>query len=999
MSISLNRLNQSYQSNVNSDYDATHQYFNMGVFNEFTPNNTQPQTVIFNQVKQFNIVDKADDYYLSIIRWNLQSNLPVLIPDIQIKSNKSIFSGLTDYQLSFLYSTESEVPVSNTFGLVSLAGNNYNGIYNNQSFGLQKELLINYPPDSSSSVAYDNFENGSGGVGSIYIISDGVLKIFDKISLVLLATFTPVAGTYYKFVTTNKTTGYFYISLSATGGDVIEYAEGTRTGIDTWNLVTSIGSTYTSVSLAPDVGGIAYVSNTLNELASSTIFSNYISVSNLTIDTLSSLVPWDIIEQNSPVEGTYLKVSSDSLNGLATIYMSDYDGATASNVYAYQGGSATSVQTFTPSPTYAGGYTLLTINTLCTDTSGNLYVACEYINGLSFLGIVYSYKRNSASVWTIDDTYVIVPAGANPTSIQSNQTILVYDGQLIVYLANSDGEQYFQFLLVDQVQFNTGASGFTNWRAITDSQYIYRCSSSGVLQIGNLMGYTYQYSGFYIDRFLGFDSANHLLIHRVQSNFTTPIGYQAINISDGSIAYTFTPSINGSYVIALNNSSTPTNISNTTNTINQWSAFGAPSNTQIITSTNIAPTNLLKSSLIADDTYLYALTNNINNTDITKVDPSSLNTINSYTSNLSIKNGLVGFDNSGNLLLSISLVGSAGSLTAFNSSLVRIYTIADPLIVNASPASSTYLMYPFTELMTQTIYNTAGNECTNLIFIPETINTNYSSLLNYPQDKEQLFSNPYFYIKYVDTFCRMFNNAIKSNFSDISGNWDHLPYIQWDSQNGKLVFNQPTSQPTGTIAPAGSLWFIAVNQPLYNLLSTFRFKYFPINSGNGSLYPESLNCRYLLDTNILFDNQSEPAGEYVSYLQQISSVQTWTPIQSLVFKSVIMPIEPQLTGQPQNLNIIEPTTNGSVYKQQNLTKTMTDFIVPLTTGVELCNQIIDFANSGEYRLVDLLGQNGLNQLSLEVDWKDKYGVLHPLTIDAGANADLLCMLRKKSYNN
>lgn len=105
-----------------------------------------------------------------------------------------------------------------------------------------------------------------------------------------------------------------------------------------------------------------------------------------------------------------------------------------------------------------------------------------------------------------------------------------------------------------------------------------------------------------------------------------------------------------------------------------------------------------------------------------------------------------------------------------------------------------------------------------------------------------------------------------------------------------------------------------------------------------------------------------------------------------------------MTGIPQNISVA-PTTNSSAVAQTNLSKILTDFIIPLTSGVELTNQIVDFSNSGEYRLVDLIGGQSLNQISLEVFWKDKYGVLHPIYIDAGTNADLLCMLRKKSYNS
>ena len=35
---------------------------------------------------------------------------------------------------------------------------------------------------------------------------------------------------------------------------------------------------------------------------------------------------------------------------------------------------------------------------------------------------------------------------------------------------------------------------------------------------------------------------------------------------------------------------------------------------------------------------------------------------------------------------------------------------------------------------------------------------------------------------------------------------------------------------------------------------------------------------------------------------------------------------------------------------------------------------------------------------IDDNWKDKLSTLHPLTLDSGASSDLLCMLRRKTYN-
>ena len=77
---------------------------------------------------------------------------------------------------------------------------------------------------------------------------------------------------------------------------------------------------------------------------------------------------------------------------------------------------------------------------------------------------------------------------------------------------------------------------------------------------------------------------------------------------------------------------------------------------------------------------------------------------------------------------------------------------------------------------------------------------------------------------------------------------------------------------------------------------------------------------------------------------------------------------------------------------------LTDFVIPFTTGVEATNQQIYYIPTSEYRLIDLLGNNNLNELTISVFWRDKYGGLHPMTLDAGAAASMLIMLRKKKYN-
>jgi len=299
-------------------------------------------------------------------------------------------------------------------------------------------------------------------------------------------------------------------------------------------------------------------------------------------------------------------------------------------------------------------------------------------------------------------------------------------------------------------------------------------------------------------------------------------------------------------------------------------------------------------------------------------------------------------------------------------------------------------------------YNPSINDSktVTLVYLPEVIDPVYISTLKAPTNKEDTLGNPFYYIRNVDTLCQMMNKAIDFFFTSLipSGTWVHKPYFQWDSASQKLVFNRPNSVPSGVAGTdQTSQWFVAVNQPLYNLLSTFRFKYFA-PYGN-KYYPQTTDARYVLDTNVLQPEQQQSIGDYTPYLQQSSSVVNWSPCQSIVFVSSTIPVEAQFSGAPVNLNTTDGSTQSDIYQQQSVVKVLTDFIIPFNSGVEATNSQVYYIPQSEYRLIDLLGNKPLNQLTIQAFWRDKYGTYHPMTLDAGGSADILLLLRKKSYNN
>lgn len=282
-------------------------------------------------------------------------------------------------------------------------------------------------------------------------------------------------------------------------------------------------------------------------------------------------------------------------------------------------------------------------------------------------------------------------------------------------------------------------------------------------------------------------------------------------------------------------------------------------------------------------------------------------------------------------------------------------------------------------------------------FIPEVKSQTILSTLTQPSSIEETYNNPFFYLKYVDSFLIMINTAIQDYFLGIAGAiWANLPYFTFDAVAQKIIFHRPNSIPQNVPGTdATTQWYLAVNQPLYNLLSTFKFDYYPF--GSNANYPQT-TCNYVLNTDILGSYQTG-TGSYDELYQQAPSVVNWQPAQSLVFVSSAIPVEVQYSGAPFNLNKRDASTQSTIFQQQSTIKTLTDFLIPYNTGTETAaGQQIYYLPTAEYRLIDLLGNSPINQLNIQVLWRDKYGVYHQFFLEAGAAADILIMLRKKNYN-
>ena len=132
-------------------------------------------------------------------------------------------------------------------------------------------------------------------------------------------------------------------------------------------------------------------------------------------------------------------------------------------------------------------------------------------------------------------------------------------------------------------------------------------------------------------------------------------------------------------------------------------------------------------------------------------------------------------------------------------------------------------------------------------------------------------------------------------------------------------------------------------------------------------------------------------------VQEYSTLPLWTPIKNIVFRTSLLNVAPDIVGTPVvfeqgDLNINNGKSNTDILN------IMIDHTVPLTIGTEY-RPFIYFEPIGEFRLVELYGNQPINSMDIAVFWKDSFGNLIPFVLDIGASATMKLLFRKKTFNS
>ena len=224
--------------------------------------------------------------------------------------------------------------------------------------------------------------------------------------------------------------------------------------------------------------------------------------------------------------------------------------------------------------------------------------------------------------------------------------------------------------------------------------------------------------------------------------------------------------------------------------------------------------------------------------------------------------------------------------------------------------------------------------------------------------------------------------------------------------------------PTGVTSTMPDInYSIFFNESLFNLFSSFNSIYYGSNIPQATLsagvkavvatIPEGYKIfsNYIQPLNYDYMNTQQTTrvtgvtDNWITLKSEYSPVPMWNPIQSIVFTTSMIPIHYSMTNPPQvyGSTIYDKTYTGGGGNNGDISTMISDIQIPLTSGNEY-RPTITYTPSGEYRMIDLLGNSPINEIGFAISYKTKFGQVIPFALAPQCGANLKILFRRKRYN-
>jgi hypothetical protein len=319
----------------------------------------------------------------------------------------------------------------------------------------------------------------------------------------------------------------------------------------------------------------------------------------------------------------------------------------------------------------------------------------------------------------------------------------------------------------------------------------------------------------------------------------------------------------------------------------------------------------------------------------------------------------------------------------------------------------------------------------------------------------QNLQDPYYYVYEFSKALAIMNNALKASFTAMNavltanlqpviGNTsatpsaifqNYCPQMTYDPNQELFSINFPLVPPAlATVAPpytydtydqnlplnnanvpgtfTGRVISLYMNTPAYILLNSIPTRFQGndiVNLTRGTEYEiVAYNNQYQNTTGgsrptfpLTPVSTATASIPQITVPQENSTTILWSPVQSLVFSTSLLPVQNTLLSKPVIFNFWNGTVSKPVGGNSNNNVTapvLTDFELQGATGTS--SQVrITYTPTAEYRMLDLRGTTPVNAVEVSVFWKDKFSNLHRFQLGVGCVASIKILFRRKDFYN
>lgn len=210
------------------------------------------------------------------------------------------------------------------------------------------------------------------------------------------------------------------------------------------------------------------------------------------------------------------------------------------------------------------------------------------------------------------------------------------------------------------------------------------------------------------------------------------------------------------------------------------------------------------------------------------------------------------------------------------------------------------------------------------------------------------------------------------------------PSIVWDTGTQKAIINAEEqfykNSNTAKIR-------IYMNPPLFALFNSFASINYGVNATLGRNYQIAIED--FVGLSLIQLPVDNPTYTAIQVFQEFSTIDTWTPVSSIVFTSNTLPIVSNQLSAPLLFNdgaIIVGSGNNSNFAQ---------IITDMETNQQVFKPQILYSPTAEYRRIDMTGNRGLVNIDIEVYWRDKLGNLNQFYLPSGGSATIKFLFERK----